>query len=863
MRGKRFVRFWLRQVKRTARGSNTDHLMKTRSKVILILGSSIFGIGVISVCIFNWLFGDLPDPGSIHSLLNQPSIRITDRNNRVLYEILPSIGGRQLSVPLDSIPLWLRQATIATEDAHFYQNPGVDLGGILRALWMNLRGRETLAGGSTITQQVARNLLLSETERYQQSVVRKLRESYLAWQITRRLSKDEILGLYLNYMYYGGLAYGAEAAAQTFFGKPVSALDLAECALLAGLPQAPALYNPFTDPEVAKTRQEIVLGLMEKHGYLTSEQRALAVREPLVYSSNPYPLEAPHFVMMVRQQLDQMLTPQEIARQGGLVVRTTLDLDWQHLAQRAIDRHLEELLDSPDGLGHNVNSAALVAIDPLSGEILAMVGSPDFEDSAISGSINMTLSPRQPGSALKPIVYAAALDPKSVQPWTAATSILDVKTAFTTHDRDIYIPENYDRTEHGPVSVRTALASSLNIPAVITLNHIGLKTLFDLSAALGITTFDDPEHYDLSVAVGGGEVRLLDLTAAYGAFANGGYRVDPSAILDIRDGSGEVIYQPAAAPRIQVLDERVAWLISDILSDNEARRLGFGPNSVLRLDRPAAVKTGTTTNFHDNWTVGYTPDLVVGVWVGNTNYEPMREVTGLTGAAPIWHDFMRSVLTGTPEHAFTRPEGLTQTEVCALSGLLPTPACPYRRLEWFINGTQPTSPDDYYQIIQVDTGSGLIANAGTPPGQTKTLIVLDLPPQAQPWAHANGYPLLSDYMANSGLASGTDDAQGGSSQGEILRLLSPTEGAAYRLTSSTSPEAQRLMFEAAGEPGLSQIRIWVDGDVLESFNAPPYRAWWTLSEGQHQAWVDGIDASGKRISSQAVNFNVLNSSPGQ
>jgi penicillin-binding protein 1C len=830
--------------------------MKTRSKVIFIFGLSIIAIGIIGICVFNWLFADLPDPSSINTLLNQPSIRITDRNNQVLYEILPEIGGRQLNVPLESIPPALRQATIATEDARFYQNPGIDLGGILRALWLNLRGRETPAGGSTITQQVARNLLLSENERYQQSVVRKLRESYLAWQITRRLSKDEILGLYLNYMYYGGLAYGAEAAAQTFFGKPVSTLDLAECALLAGLPQAPALYNPFTDPEAAKTRQEIVLGLMEKHGYLSSDQRDLAVREPLIYSSTPYPLEAPHFVMMVRQQLDQLFTPQEIARQGGLVVRTTLDLDWQHLAQRAIDRHLADLQNSPDGLGHNVNSAALVAIDPLSGEILAMVGSPDFEDSSIAGFINMTLSPRQPGSALKPVVYAAALDPSGAQAWTAATSILDVKTAFTTHDRDIYIPENYDRTEHGPVSVRTALASSLNIPAVITLNHIGIRTLFSLSSNLGITTLNDPEHYDLSVAVGGGEVRLLDLTAAYGAFANGGYRVFPGAILDIRDGSGKVIYQPSIAPRVQVLDERVAWLISDILSDNEARRLGFGPNSVLRLDRPAAVKTGTTTNFHDNWTIGYTPDLVVGVWVGNTNYEPMRDVTGLTGAAPIWHDFMRSVLTGKPEQTFTRPAGLTQAEICVLSGLLPTPACPYRRIEWFIDGTQPTSPDHFYTIIQVDSVTGQLADENTPPEQVKNLTVLDLPPLAQPWAHANGYPLLGDYLANSGLAWRSDDTQGDSSSGGILRLLSPSEGAAYRISNSTLPEAQRLMLEAAGESGLSQVSLWIDGDLLASFNNPPYRAWWTLSEGQHQAWVEGIDANGEQVASQPVTFTV-------
>ena len=274
------------------------------------------------------------------------------------------------------------------------------------------------------------------------------------------------------------------------------------------------------------------------------------------------------------------------------------------------------------------------------------------------------------------------------------------------------------------------------------------------------------------------------------------------------------------------------------LSDNEARRLGFGPNSVLRLDRPAAVKTGTTTNFHDNWTVGYTPHLVVGVWVGNTNYEPMRDVTGLTGAAPIWHEFMRAVLSGKPEDGFTRPEGLVQVEVCALSGLLPTPACPYRRLEWFIQGTQPTGPDHYYQVIQVDTATSQIADENTPAGMQKSLTVLDLPPQAQPWARANGYPLLNDYRANSGLTSPTTGDPSSGSPVEALRILSPVQGVVYRISSSTQPESQRLMIEAAGEPGLSQISLWIDGQLLAAFTAPPYRTWWTLSEGQHQVWVE-------------------------
>jgi membrane peptidoglycan carboxypeptidase len=384
-----------------------------------------------------------------------------------------------------------------------------------------LRGGEALAGGSTITQQVARNLLLDDAERGERSLRRKLREAFLAWRLTNYFTKDEVLAFYLNQTYYGGMAYGLEAAAQTFFGKPAAQLDLAECAMLAGLPQAPAIYNPYTDLAAARARQSIVLRLMEQDGYITTEQRQLAEREALILAEKPYPIEAPHFVMMVRAELDRLFSAQEIYQHGGLVVRTTLDLDWQKLAEEAIWHHLEQLEHSEDGLGHNVNSAALVALDPSTGEILALVGSPDYFDGAHAGAINMALAPRQPGSAIKPLVYAAALDPSSPGGgWTAATMLLDVSTSFVTHEGQAYMPANYDLREHGPVLVREALASSLNIPAVLTLQHVGLENFSSLAKKLGISTLGDPHSYDLSLALGGGEVRLVELTAAYAVFAN-------------------------------------------------------------------------------------------------------------------------------------------------------------------------------------------------------------------------------------------------------------------------------------------------------------------------------------------------------
>jgi 1A family penicillin-binding protein len=809
-----------------------------------------------------WLFSDLPALEALPERLQTPSVRITDRNGRLLYEVLAEQGGRHVVVPLETLPLACRQAAIATEDRRFYKHPGVDLEGVLRAAWINLQGGDTLAGGSTITQQVARNLLLDQAERGERSLRRKLREALLAWRLTRHYSKDEILALYLNQTYYGGMAYGLEAAAQTFFSQPAAELDLAECALLAGLPQAPALYNPYTDLAAAKERQSVVLRLMEEDGYITAAQRELAERETLVLAEKPYPIEAPHFVMMVRSELDRLFTQDEIYRHGGLVVRTSLDLDQQKLAEEAIAHHLEELTHSPDGIGHNVNSAALVAMDPQNGEILALVGSPDYFDAEHGGAINMARSPRQPGSAIKPLVYAAALDPS--QPgggWNAATMLLDVSTSFITLEGQAYTPENYDLKEHGPVLVREALASSLNIPAVLTLEHVGLGNFASLAKRLGISTLGDPGSYDLSLALGGGEVRLTELTAAYAVFANRGYAVTPQAILEVQDLQGNWLYRAGDPPRQQLIDERVAWLISDILSDPDARRLGFGANSLLRLDRPAAVKTGTTSNFHDNWTVGYTPDLVVGVWSGNTDYQPMREVNGLSGAAPIWHQFMRAALSGKSVQRFTRPAGLAQVEVCQLSGLLPTPACPYRRLEWFIAGTQPTQQDTFYREVRIDRSTGRLATALTSPGKRLQRLALDLPPQAYPWARSQDLLLYADLTGvvpvEPEQSSAVEPAPSSPAPVRSLALLSPAEGGIFRLSASLTAQAQRIRLEAVSDLELAQVTLWVDGKQVSSLESAPYQAWWTLTPGLHHAWAQAILADGQEISSPVVSFTVL------
>ena len=811
-------------------------------RILLLPGAILLAAGIL------YVFWDLPSVNSLPDHYLIPSVRITDRHGRLLYEILPEVGGRNTVLSMEHLPQCLKDATIAVEDKHFYTHPGIDVTGILRALWMNLRGGETIAGGSTITQQAARNILLSEDERTERTLRRKLREAVLAWQMTQRLSKDEILALYLNQINYGGMAYGVEAAAQTYFGKPAGELLVPECALIAGLPQAPGAYNPFTNPDLAKERQRVVLGLMEKQGYLTHEERLAAEATPLSFNPAPYPIEAPHFIWLVKDQIDKLISTGVLNSRQSLVVRTTLDLDDQHLAEGTLQRRIEDFQKEEGVLSHNVNNAALVVINPHNGEILALVGSADYFDKSIDGALDMATSPRQTGSAFKPFIYALALDPRRPGSWTAATPIFDISTTFITHDGTPYTPLNYDSREHGPVSVRESLGSSLNIPAVKTLQEVGVEETIDLARRLGITSLTDPRQYDLSLALGGGQVSLLELSTAYAALANQGSFTGNYSILEIHDADGNLLYTQEKDAPVQVFDPPLAWLISDILSDDAARSTGFGLNSTLKLDRTAAVKTGTTTNFHDNWTIGYTPDLLVGVWVGNSGYEAMHNVTGLTGAAPIWHEVMRGLLQGHPDRPFERPDGLTQTEVCDLSGLLPTPACTHKRTEWFILGTEPTKADTFHQQVWIDMLTNSLANDATPLDRRKAVTVLDLPVEVQAWAREQGLPLLADYsQANSNP----------SSQIMELVLLSPTPHTTYRIDPHFDPSAQQLEIKAAVGQGISQVTIWVDGTPFADLTSAPYQAWWGLSNGEHQFWAQGMNANGELIKSEVVTIAVV------
>ncbi|MBN1565845.1 MAG: PBP1A family penicillin-binding protein [Anaerolineae bacterium] len=794
--------------------------------------------------IYQWIFADLPSIDALDEGLVLPSTRIYDRDGTLLYQITdPTMGVNQV-VALADLPDCMMDATIATEDENFYSHPGVDIQGVLRALWINVKGGEVVAGGSTITQQVARNLLFDPEQRAERTLQRKLREGILAIQLTQAYSRDEILALYLNQTYYGHLAYGVEAAARAYFGKGASELALAECAMLAGLPQAPALYDPLSDPDAAQDRQRVVLDLLVKHGYISSEEADQAYGEQLQYAAFPFPIEAPHFVAAVWTQLQRDYGDMLYA--GGLEVITTLDLDWQNTAQEVAQQQLDWLNNPPAGEPeHNAHNAALVALDPYTGEILAMLGSPDYFDERIDGAVNAALAPRQPGSALKPFTYAASFDPTLEDPWTPATMILDVGTPFVTRRLESYTPANFGLVEHGPVLIREALASSYNIPAVVALDHIGLDALVRLTTRLGINTLTDTSRFDLSLTLGGGEVRLLELTAAYGALANGGYRVDPVYILEIRDADGHTLYEWTPPEHTTpVIDPRVAYLITDILSDNEARIPSFGPGSALNIARPAAAKTGTTTDFRDNWTVGYTPDLVVGVWVGNADNTPMVEVSGISGAGPIWHDFMRRVLVGQPELEFAVPEGLVRAEVCATSGLLPTEYCPKTRWEWFIEGTVPEDEDMLYQPFTIDTRTGLLADDTTLPDYQEERVYLILPPEAQDWANRQGIP---QPPVGAQIVGGEEIP---------ARLLSPDPYTVFRLTPLVPEHEQRIRLTIAVPTHTESVTYWLDEELLVTVDETPFDHWWTLFPGEHDLYATVALADGSTVTTEPIHFRV-------
>lgn len=561
---------------------------------------------------------------------------IYDRNGVQLAELFGE--GRRTWVSLDKISPYLLEATIATEDVTFYTNLGIDPFRIAAAVLSNTTEGRIISGASTITMQLARNLFLGPEQRYDASMDRKMLEAGLAQELTALYSKDEILEMYLNLLNYGNLAYGPEAAAQVYFGKHASELTRAEATMLAGIPQQPAFLDPFRNMAAVKDRQSVVLDLMVRHNYLSQSEADAIYREPLVL--NPQrelpPILAPHFVQYAIDTLDAQLGP-GYTRRAGFNLFTTLDLRLQTIAEELVRERVAQ-----GRIPYNMNNAALVAMRPGTAEIVAMVGSADFSDASIGGQVNVAVMPRQPGSALKPILYAIGFDQLLLSP---ATALWDLPIAYDLGGNQYYRPQNYDNRFHGLVTARTALASSYNVPAVGLLDAMGMRRAIEGARAMGVQSLSqDPRDYTLTLALGGHEITLMDLMVGYHTLANGGAFLPPQVAETFLDSQNQLIHPLPEPEPVQVISPGAAFQVTDILSDNAARAPAFGTNSPLRLSKPAAAKTGTTTSFRDNWTVGYTRQLLVGVWVGNSDGQPMRNTTGISGAAPIWHDFMEAVL---------------------------------------------------------------------------------------------------------------------------------------------------------------------------------------------------------------------------
>lgn len=638
---------------------------------------SIIGICGLGFGAWIYIFKGLPSPDLLTTRPIPLTTHIKDRNGNELYKVYRQ-QNRTL-VKLTEIPLSLRQATIATEDKGFYGHAGFSLEGIVRAFFRNI-GNQQQEGGSTITQQLIKTSLLSPEKTMQ----RKIREIILAIWAETKYSKDQILEMYLNQVNYGGAAYGVEEASRTYFGISVKDLSLAQAALLAGLPASPTTYSPHgVKPELAKQRQKLVLGRMAEEKYITRDQAQKAYDEEIVIIPPNSSIKAPHFVMYVKEFLAQKYGV-DLVEHGGLDVTTSLDLEIQEETQKIVSQEVAKVAYLRIG-----NGAALIT-NPQTGEILAMVGSKDYFDLASGGNVNVTLSLRQPGSSIKPINYALAFS----KGYSPSSIIDDSPITYKSPSQPNYSPVNYDGKFHGKVTLRTALGSSYNVPAVKLLAANGIENMIDFGTKMGISTWTDKSRFGLSLTLGGGEVTMLDLATAYGVFANGGERTKLNPILKVVDFQGRVLEENIRNKEI-VLDPQIAFLISDILSDNAARTPAFGSWSDLYIPGyQVAVKTGTTNNLKDNWTIGYIPSRLVAVWVGNNDGSSMSYVaSGVTGASPIWRKIFNFLLQKQATTNFSPPTKIIKLNICPITGQLACEGCP-NKAEYFVEGTQPISQCD-------------------------------------------------------------------------------------------------------------------------------------------------------------------------
>ncbi len=665
------------------------------------------------------------------------TIKIYDKDENLIYETSNSLG-HQESTTIDKIPKYLKDAVIITEDKRFRYHVGIDPIAIIRAIYQDIKSRKIVSGASTIPQQLARFSVISPQSPSPLTIFRKARETLIAIRLSLVSPKEKVLEQYLNTMHFGRQTYGVAAASRLYFDKNIENLSPAQSALLAGMISNPTLFDPIRFPQGAiKRRNDILLKLYSKK-LLDTETYERAKEEPLPDRLNQIEIVSPHAVQMVLSEVKA----KNIKSDKGISVYTTLDSGWYSLTREIALKQVERLKRE-----HDLTNSAVVILENKTGKIVTLLGSIDYFNESIGGQNNMALALRQPGSAMKPVTYAAAFEDKLATP---ATAIEDSPKVYLTLRGEGFLPHNYDGRYRGIVLAREALASSYNLPAVEMLSRVGIGKFLDLAHKMGVTSMQQTDRYDLALTLGGGEVNLLELTNLYATFARSGLYKPTFLIEKIIDNSGKTVYLNNNTEGVRALDERAAYLITDILSDKRARIPTFGEKNLLLVAAPAAVKTGTTTDWHDNWTIGYTPDFTVGVWVGNSDNHPMRDITGITGAAPIWNQITSNLIRYKTPGSFIKPVGIVEKEICSWDGLLVSDKCDEQYTEKFIEGT---IPNEYSSL-------------------TKKPLYLD--------------------KSN-------------------IQIISPIEGAIYEIGAASS---EKINFEISKSEGIDKIYWFLDGKKL-------------------------------------------------
>lgn len=818
------------------KGKNTKKTSKKKRLFFFLLKAGLIFLALAFIYV-SYLSKDLPSPNQLINREVAQSTKIYDRSGEhVLYEIHGD--QKRTLVSLEEIPDYVEQATIAIEDKNFYKHKGVSLWAIMRTAVTNvIYGR--LAGGSTLTQQFVKNAILSPEKK----ITRKVKELVLSMKIENRFSKDEILQMYLNEIPYGSNAYGVQAASQKYFGQEIQTVSLAQAAVLAALPQAPSRYSPYgPNKDSLLKRKDYVLEVMAQQGYISEEEKSKAQEEEIVFQAPDNNITAPHFVMHIKSILAEKYGEKTI-EQEGLKIITTIDIDKQKFAEEAIKTKTENYQEK-----YNASNAALVAIDPKTGQVLAMVGSRDYFNDEIDGQVNIATSLRQPGSSIKPLVYATMFE----KGYTADTILYDVLTNFTPGAGKPYMPNNYDGQERGPVTVRQALAGSLNIPAVKALYLAGIDKVIETAQVMGYSTLEDRDRFGLSLVLGGAEIKLIEHVNAFSAFARDGLISPISLILKVEDKNGKELEKYEEKSK-QALSSQVARLINNILSDNSARSFVFGERNSLTLPgRPVAAKTGTTNDFKDAWTIGYTPSLVAGVWVGNNDAKEMKRGSdGSILAAPIWQEFMIKSLGDSPVETFKEPE-IKKTGKAVLDGEIKAG-----------------------RTILIDRISGLLASSSTPPelieekeiNEHHSILFYvdkddplgdapknpDRDPQFSKWEEAviNWAKENNEYNEED-LPTEYDNVHTPENKPE-LNIISPNNGTTIR------QEKVKINIQASAPRGIKRVDYYLNNNFLKSSYQEPFETMIDLSvikNGYHNIKVKACDDV-ENCSEKSIDFNLL------